>query len=262
MTDGVHLRSSLSWYGPTDAAPALLSPPFSESAPRIPRPYADDLFYHAQIDFITEYAKDKKWSFIETRPDFIIGFVPNENYYSIATSVGFFLSLWKEVHGEGAECSFPGSRGTWKALSNDSSSDMIARQTIHLTLSPFTPKGAAYNVADSRTPSNWEVKWPILCSYFGLKGTEPLPEPIDLRKFINDNMDTWLATEKKHGLQSGHIDSGRGMRIAEYYIMNKFDYDRQLDLTKIYSTGFTEERTLKETWWTVFDRMRKAKLIP
>ncbi|EMD69427.1 hypothetical protein GGP41_004586 [Bipolaris sorokiniana] len=263
---GCHLRANLSWYEstipPGSSAPALPSPPLSESAPPIPSPHAENLFYHAQIDFITKYAKDKKWSFIETRTDLVIGFVPNKNYYSIATSVAFYLSVWKAVHGEGAKCPFPGTVGTWKALSNDASSDMIAHQTIHLTLSPSTTKGAVYNLGDSKTPYNWEVKWPVLCSYFGLEATEPLAEPIDMRKFINDNMDTWLATEQKYGLQSGHIDSGRGMQISEHFLMTTFDFDRHFDLTKIYSTGFTEERTPKEAWWAVFDRMRKAKLIP
>jgi hypothetical protein len=220
------------------------------------------LFYHAQNDWIANYAKDKKWSWIETRPDLIIGYVPNQNFYSLGTSMGIYLSLYKEVHGEGAECPFPGNQGVWKALSNDSSSDMIARQTIHLTLSPHTKKGEAYNVADSKTPANWEQKWPVLCSYFGLKATGPGATPIDVRKFINDNMETWLAMEKKYGLQHGHVDGGRGLQIAESMLMTKFDFDRHFDMSKMYSTGFTEERSTKQTWGTVFDRMRKAKIIP
>lgn len=266
MSDGCHLLAMLPWYDevaePGTTAPPLPPAPHSESAPRIPSPFAEMLFYHSQIDFITEYAKDKKWSFIETRADIIVGFVPNQNYYSLGTSLGIFLSLWKEVHGEGAKCPFPGTAKTWKALNSDSSSDMIARQTIHLTLSPSTPKGAAYNVSDAKTPQNWETKWPIVCSYFNLEATEPLSEPIDMRKFINDNTDTWLAMEKKYGLQSGHIDGGRGMQISEHLLMTKFDFDRHLDMTKMYSTGFTEERGPKESWWKVFDRMRKAKIIP
>ncbi|EOA86666.1 uncharacterized protein SETTUDRAFT_153465 [Exserohilum turcica Et28A] len=256
---GCHLRAMLPWYDeaapPGTTAPPLPSPPLSESAPRIPSPFAEMLFYHAQIDFITEYAKDKKWSFIETRPDIILGFVPNQNYYSLSTTIGLYVSLWKEIHGEGAKCPFPGTMAVWKALNNDSSSDMIARQTIHLTLSPSTPKGAAYNIADSKTPYNWQTKWPIICSYFGLEAAEPLAEPIDIRQFINDNMDTWLAMEKKYGLQSGHVD-------GEHLLMTKFDFDRHFDMTKMYSTGFTEERDPKQVWTTVFDRMRKAKIIP
>jgi hypothetical protein len=68
--------------------------------------------------------------------------------------------------------------------------------------------------------------------------------------------------EKKYGLQSGHVNGGRGMQIAEEMLMTKFDFDRQLDMSKMYATGFTEERGAKESWGNVFDRMRKAKIIP
>lgn len=40
------------------------------------------------------------------------------------------------------------------------------------------------------------------------------------------------------------------------------DFDREYDMTKMYATGFTEERTPKEAWYPVFDKMRAAKMIP
>jgi hypothetical protein len=50
--------------------------------------------------------------------------------------MGIYLSLWREVHGAHATAPFPGTAASWKALSNDSSSDMIARQTLYLSLHP------------------------------------------------------------------------------------------------------------------------------
>lgn len=54
--------------------------PLSEDQPRLKHPYHDSLFYHPQLDWLGEYAKDKRWSWIDTRPDIIIGFVPNQNF--------------------------------------------------------------------------------------------------------------------------------------------------------------------------------------
>ncbi|KAK3092158.1 hypothetical protein LTR53_019737, partial [Teratosphaeriaceae sp. CCFEE 6253] len=126
------------------------------------------------LDWIAQYAKDKKWSWCDTRPDIILGFVPNQNFYSLATVVGIFLALYARVEGQGASCPFPGTSKSWEALSNDSSSDMIARQTLHLSLHlPEEQKGEGFNVADAKTPETWERKWPQLCAYFGLKGTGP-----------------------------------------------------------------------------------------
>ncbi len=48
--------------------------------------------------------------------------------------------------------------------------------------------------------------------------------------------------------------------------MVQFDFDRQYDMTRMYSTPksnpFTEERTTEQAWGVVFDRMREGRLIP
>lgn len=220
------------------------------------------LFYHPQLDFITDFAKNKKWSWCDTRPDIIIGFVPNQNFYSVATSMGVYLSLWKEVHGAGSDCPFPGTEKSWNALSNDSSSEMIARQTLYLSLNKNTEKGGGYNVADEKSPSTWSKKWPVLCEYFGLQGTGPAPNPPEIRKFIKDNVSTWHALEKKYGLQAGHAHNDKVFPGFEYFLMTQFDFDRQYDMTKMYETGFKEERDTKKAWGRVFDRMKAAKVIP
>jgi len=221
------------------------------------------LFYHPQLDWLSSFAASKGWNWIDTRPDIIIGFVPNQNFYSLGTVLGIYFSLFREVEGEGAECPFPGTEKSWKALSNDSSSDMIARQTIHLSLTlPISAKGQGYNVADEKTPSSWSKKWPILANYFGLKGTGPPAKGTEIRKYIKEHMDVWEKLEKEKGLQTGHADSPRTFPGFEYFLMTQFDFDRQYDMSKMYGTGFEEERGTAQAWGLVFDRMRKAKLIP
>lgn len=75
--DGCHLLENR----PAD----YLHPPHKESQRRLKQPYHDMLFYHPQLDWIADYAKDKTWKWIDTRPDIIIGFVPNQNFYSLGT---------------------------------------------------------------------------------------------------------------------------------------------------------------------------------
>lgn len=185
--------------------------PLSEDQPRLKAPYHDMLFYHPQLDWVAEYAKNKKWTWCDTRPDIIIGFVPNQNFYSLATALGIFLALYAVVEGKGATCPFPGTEKSWKALSNDSSSDMIARQTLHLALNmPKDMEGQGFNVADEKEPSSWSAKWPVLCSYFGLKGVRPAGEAetnLEVRKYINDHLDVWKKLEQEHGLKKGVADS-------------------------------------------------------
>ncbi|KAG9240196.1 hypothetical protein BJ878DRAFT_311979 [Calycina marina] len=262
----VVLQTGAKMYGchllenhPTD----YLHVPHKESQQRLKSPYGEKLFYHPQLDFIADYAARKSWSWCDTRPDIIIGFVPNQNFYSLGTSLSVFLSLWKEVEGSGSECPFPGSQKAYNAKSNDSSSDMIARQTLHLSLSPDTKKGEGYNVADEKTPRTWETKWPELCSYFGLKGVPPpKSDATEVRAYIKRNIGAWHQLEEKQGLKHSIADSEKTFAGSEYFLLTMFDFDREYDMTKMYGTGFSEERGTLEAWGGVFDRMKKAKMIP
>lgn len=65
----VVLQTGAKMYGchlldnhPTDYMPR----PLKESTPRLKPPYHDQLFYHLQLDWITEYAKDKSWNWCDT----------------------------------------------------------------------------------------------------------------------------------------------------------------------------------------------------
>jgi hypothetical protein len=142
---------------------------------------------------------------------------------------------------------------------------MIARKTLHLLLTlPKSSKGEGFNVADAKEPKSWEKKWPELCSYFGLKGTV-LPtkcEPTKVRVYIKKHFTTWEQMEKKYRLKSGIADSKLTFKGFEYFLLRKFDFDRQYDMTKMYGTGFTEERSTSQAWGGVFDRTKKAKIIP
>jgi hypothetical protein len=64
----VVLQTGAKMYGchllenhPTD----YIHVPLKESHPRIKSPYAEALFYHPQLDWITSYAKDKSWNWCD-----------------------------------------------------------------------------------------------------------------------------------------------------------------------------------------------------
>lgn len=269
----VVLQTGAKMYGchlldnhPTD----YIHVPLREDMPRLKAPYGDTLFYNAQLDWIAEYARDKTWNWCDTRPDIIVGFVPNQNAYSLAQSLGIFFALYAHIEGRGAAVPFPGTVKSWNAKSIDSSSDMIARQTIHLSLTlPISAKGEGFNTADSKAYSTWSVKWPQLCSYFGLTGTAPsaeTPSSLEVRKYIHDHLDVWKKLEREYDLKRGVADSDLTFTGFEYFLLTQFDFDRQYDMTKMYSTPedncFTEERSTREAWYGVWDRMREARLIP
>ncbi len=238
--------------------------PLKESHPRLRPPYHDLLFYHPQLDWIASYSKGKSWTWNETRPDIIVGFVPNNNYYSLATSLGIFFTLWAEVEGKGTEVPYPGTMESWKAKSNLAGSDMIARQTIYLSLRPETcGNGEAFNTASEMEWQTWERRWPLLCEYFGLKGAPPSADKSsEVRTYINEHLREWKKTEERNGLRSGIADSDITLPGFEYFHLTQANFDRQYDMSKLEKAGFHEEHSIMDTWGKTFDRMREAKIIP
>lgn len=50
----------------------------------------------------------------------------------------------------------------------------------------------------------------------------------------------------------------------QYFIMTMFNFDRDLDMSKVHSTWGKEkiETDAKGAWWVAFDRFREARIIP
>ncbi|CRK16750.1 Short chain dehydrogenase sirQ like protein [Verticillium longisporum] len=240
--------------------------PLRESLPRIPEPYASQMFYYDQTDMLVEMAKGKPWTWCEVIPDNIIGFVPNNNIYCLAQTVGTYLALYAELEGKGAEVPFPGTKRSWRNLSNESNQDIVARVCIYASLHPETTAEQRYNATDNSQPSSWSEKWPIICEYFGLKGTAPPkggagPQPA---QYLADHFDDWKALEQRYGLVSGRVGNDRSFGPFAYFIITMLDFDRQMDLSKCHEMwgSAKEEIDTKTSWWTTLDRFRKAKIIP
>lgn len=254
---GVHLL---------DNFPFAKDLPLKESLPRIPEPYASQMFYYNQCDELAEMSKGKAWTWCDVIPDNIIGFVPNNNIYCLAQAVGLYLALYAEINGKGSEVPFPGSEISWKNVSNESSQDIVGKIAILASLRPETSAGQRYNAADSAKPSTWSQKWPVICEYFGLKGVAPPaggsgPQPIE---YLADHISEWNDVEKKHGLVTGRVGNDRSFGGFPFFIMTLLNFDRQLDMSKAHKMMGDDlaEVDIKGSWWTAFDRFRAAKIIP
>lgn len=102
---------------------------------------------------------------------------------SFLEPIALFLSVWRYVHGPGAEIKFVGTSATYRHTNTDSSQDTIARSEIYLSVSaPAEADGEAFNTADYTVPNSWVDRWPAMVSYFGLKGTPP-DEPAEGKLF-------------------------------------------------------------------------------
>lgn len=240
--------------------------PLKETLPRIPEPFASQMFYYNQIDTLASMCKGKSWTWCEVIPDMVIGFVPNNNAYCLAQVLSTYLSLYAEINGKGSEVAFPGTEKSYTILSNDSSQDILAKASIYASLHPEVSAAQRYNVADNATPSTWEVKWPVICEYFGLKGVGPPPGGSGPQpsQYLLDHLTEWQALEKEYGLKGGRVGNDISVNGYAHFLMTLFDFDRHLDMTKLHGMmgDAKMETDAKGTWWTAFDRFRKANIIP
>jgi len=254
---GVHL---------IDQFPFSKDLPLKESLPRIPEPFASQMFYYNQLDTLSSLSKGKSWRWCEVIPDVITGFVPNNNIYCLPQHLGLYLSLYRHLNGEGAEVPFPGTTQSYKILHNDSSQDMIAKFSIYAALHPELGEGEAYNTCGSGKAHSWSEKWPLICAYFGLKGVDPPkegngPQPFD---YVMDHKKEWDEMAKEKGLKAGSVGNDRSYGGFPYFIMTMFNFDRHQDMSKTLKAwgSKAEEADVKQSWYPVFDRFRQAKIIP
>ncbi|KAK4901421.1 hypothetical protein LTR49_027275 [Elasticomyces elasticus] len=234
-------------------------PPLLETSPRIPEPYASHVFYYAQYDILSTASEGKSWQFCEIRPDGIVGFVPQNNAMNIAQGLGLFFSLYREMHGNGAEVQFPYGAKAWEALHTDSSSDILGRFHVFASLRPESVSGRAFNVCDGPA-FTWRELWPKLAVYFGLKGTGPAAggkEVIGL--WVDKHKSRWEEYVARRGLKA------RVLEATNYGFVDDvmgITFRRDLDSRARMEVGFTEQRDVFEGYRRAFDEMKKARIIP
>ena len=248
-------------YGLLFSEHVNLTPPFHESLPRVPPPWGNEIFYYSQWDILNRLCADagNSWTFTEVRPDTIIGFVPGTNAMNVAQGLGFYLSLFREVHGAGARCAYPGTAAGYRSRHTDSSQDVIARMEIFAALEPEKCGGGrAFNVADGEVVT-WADVWGGICAYFGLQGVPPNEETAPAGNFVGEHADRWSGVVEREGLE------GMDLLAHNWWFVERIlqiPFDRQFDLSSAREVGFKETVDTTRGYTLVFDRMRQAKMIP
>ncbi|KAI9807972.1 MAG: hypothetical protein M1825_005279 [Sarcosagium campestre] len=252
------LQTGGKWYGVEFPGQIEFSVPFKESSPRIPSPYAENIFYYAQHDLLEDLSKGKPWTFTEIRPDAIIGFVPNNNAMNLAQCLGLFLALYRSVEGQDATVPYPGGDEEYESVHSDTSQDILARFTIFASLHPDKTSRRAFNVADGADVT-WQSVWRGICEYFDLKGVGPDPSRTTGAKWVMDHENEWTEWYQQHDLKRGTLEGTTWDFMEAIFGIN---FNRQYDLSAARNIGFIEEVDTIAGYYKAFDRMKEAKLIP
>ena len=116
--------------------------------------------------------------------------------------------------------------------------------------------GSTFNSGDGEV-ATWEAKWPQLCQYFGLVGGPSGERSLDFQAFGREHTETWTKLEKEHGLKTGIYEKYKWMFL--WAILVPFGFDREYDLTAVWSLGFNEKINTADSWMLAFERMRKGQ---
>jgi len=236
--------------------------PCKESDPRVAEPYADEIFYYSQHDLLKNISEGKRWTFAEVRPDAVVGFVPNNNAMNLAQAIGLFLAFYASKNGLGATVPFPGSESSYNALQTDVTQTTLARMHIYVSLYPEITSKQIFNIGDNPGSISWAIKWPVLCEYFGLKGTAPDSAfgKLSGTKYMRQHRDEWSAWEKQNGLKEKVLEAASWDFLE--IMLERVVFNRQYDLCRLGEIGFEEQRDVLEGYKMVFERMKAAKMMP
>lgn len=70
------------WYGLEFGDEVKLDVPLKESAPRVPPPHGDHIFYYPQVDTLAKLSEGKNWNFADIRPDAVV-FAPCQHAHQV-----------------------------------------------------------------------------------------------------------------------------------------------------------------------------------
>ncbi|OGM49567.1 hypothetical protein ABOM_001734, partial [Aspergillus bombycis] len=258
--EAVILQTGGKSYGLEFPKEINIQPPLHEQMPRIPEPWRSNIFYYDQYDLLMELSKGATWTFSEIRPDGIVGFAPGRNTMNMGYGIAFYLTLYREIYGAGATVSFPGKPHGYRSTHSDTFQDILSKMEIFASLNrDKCPNGSSFNSADGETVS-WAQVWPGICSYFGLVGTEPRDDRVNMEEFVREHRPTWDRLTERHGLKRGIIEHQNWGHTR--FMLVDFDFDREFSLENARAVGFRESIATIEGYTTAFDRMVEAKIIP
>ncbi|MEJ7559758.1 MAG: SDR family oxidoreductase [Pedobacter sp.] len=250
----VALVTGLKHYlGPFDAY--AKSGTFPETPVREEHPRLElENFYYAQEDEVFAAAERDGFAWSVHRPHTVIGNAVG-NLMNMGTTLAVFASICKET---GRPFQFPGSSAQWNGLSDVTDAYVLAEQMIWASITEQA-HNQAFNVTNGDL-FRWSWLWKQLAAYFDIEAVsfDGTINPLESQMANDDQL--WRELAAQHDLKEidlskltsawhTDLDLGRPLEVMT-------------DMSKSRKLGFTVYQETRESFFTLFDKLRQEQLIP
>jgi nucleoside-diphosphate-sugar epimerase len=250
----VALVTGLKHYlGPFDAYVKdgiLPETPVREEHPRL----KSENFYYAQEDEVFAAARRDGFTWSIHRPHTVIGNAVG-NLMNMGTTLAVYASICKET---GAAFIWPGSSAQWNGLSDVTDARILAKHMVWATQTP-----AAHNEAFNITNGDvfrWSWLWQKLADWFGIVSQGYVDAARPLEAQLKGQEHLWQDIARRYGLKESNL----GVLVSPWH--TDLDLGRPIevvtDMSKSRKLGFTEYQYTVDSFYDLFEQLRKDRIIP
>jgi nucleoside-diphosphate-sugar epimerase len=174
---------------------------------------------------------------------------------NMGTTLAVYTSICKEL---GKPIEFPGSSVQWRSLTDMTDAHLLAK---HLVWAGTTEaaRNQAFNVVNGDV-FRWSWMWKRIADWFGVQAAELQGEGVPLERQLADAEPIWKAMAAKYGLTETNLDN----LVSAWH--TDADLGRPIevvtDMSKSRKLGFTDYQPTDESFFQLFERLRKDRLIP
>lgn len=224
--------------------------PLREEHPRL------DLenFYYAQEDEVYAAAERDGFTWSIHRPHTVIGKVVG-NAMNMGTTLAVYASICKE---EGRPFIWPGSAAQWNGLSDVTDARLLAEHLIWASTTAAA-RNEAFNVVNGDV-FRWSRLWKRIAAYFDVEAVGYGTQIEPLEKEMAEDAAIWREISDKYKLKENQLS-----RVATAWHTD-LDLGRPIevmtDMSKSRKLGFLVYQDTEDTFYELFEELKKAKLIP
>jgi nucleoside-diphosphate-sugar epimerase len=211
-------------------------------------------FYYRQEDELFAASQRDGFSWSVDRPHTIIGYALG-NAMNMGVTLAVYATICRET---GRPFLFPGSSVQWNSLTDVTDARLLAR---HLQWAATTPaaRNEAFNVVNGDV-FRWNWMWERIGSWFGLEPATHNGEGIPLERQLAGTEPVWAEIARKYNLAQADLNA----LVSPWH--TDADLGRPIevvtDMSKSRKLGFLDYQSTQDSFFDLFARLRKTRIIP